>query len=182
MQKFPHDDWFAHNSINNFEGDRTLDATFRIENVVFNYRVAGVLIKDGHVLLHKQVTDTHWALPGGRVEVLEDSRTGLSREFQEELGLSIRVNNLLWVTENFFEYMDRKFHEIGFYYSTSTVNETNLKSDAFFGLEGEKLIYKWMPIADLDSIILYPEFLRTSLKELPINPQHLIIKDIGIEA
>lgn len=153
-----------------------MDATFYIENAVFNYRVAGIMIENGHVLLHKQVNDMHWALPGGRVEVLEDSKACIIREIKEELGFNVIVNNLLWITENFFKYNERDFHEIGFYYKVSSAEgTTNFSKEAFYGEEGERLIYKWTPINELDNILLYPEFLKTSLKDLPSTPQHLII-------
>ncbi|MCM3671619.1 NUDIX hydrolase [Mesobacillus maritimus] len=152
-----------------------MDAVFNVNNEVFNYRVAGVLIKNNHVLLHKQVTDQHWSLPGGRVQVLEDSATGVKREMQEELGYTVEVEKLLWVTENFFTYQERTYHEIGFYYQLSNDN-LNVTASPFYGEEGEQLIYQWIPLKVLNTITLYPEFLKSSLKELPTNTQHIIIK------
>lgn len=57
-----------------------MDATFYLDGAVFNYRVAAVIVKDGHVLIHRQGTDSYWALPGGRVEFMEDSQTSTIRE------------------------------------------------------------------------------------------------------
>ncbi|MBS4175987.1 NUDIX hydrolase [Lederbergia citrea] len=156
-----------------------MDAVFQLEHAVFNYRVAGVLIENGHVLIHKQANDEHWALPGGRVEVLEDSRTSIRREIDEELGYAVSVDKLLWVTENFFEYNNKNYHELGFYYLISLKSETAIfQKDDFYGLEGERLIYKWVPISELENIQLYPEFLRTALKFIPQSPQHLIIRQL----
>lgn len=42
---------------------------------------------------------------------------------------------------------------------------------------GERLIYKWTPISEIDNITLYPEFLKNGLKELTSAPKHLIIND-----
>ncbi|WP_156958464.1 hypothetical protein [Virgibacillus sp. SK37] len=53
-----------------------MDATFKLENAVFNYRVAAVMLEKNHLLLHKQVNDNYWALPGGRVKVLEGKSSG----------------------------------------------------------------------------------------------------------
>jgi 8-oxo-dGTP pyrophosphatase MutT (NUDIX family) len=152
-----------------------MDAVFKVETGVFNYRVAGVIIENGHVLLHKQVSDEHWALPGGRVKVLEDSATGVRRELMEELGVDVQVENLLWVTENFFTYNNSNFHELGFYYQVSSERMMN-DNEGFYGLEGERLLYKWVPINKLDEITLYPEFLKTSLENLPPSTQHIIIR------
>ncbi|MCH1624303.1 NUDIX hydrolase [Ferdinandcohnia quinoae] len=153
-----------------------MDAVFKMENMIFNYRVVGVWIENGHVLLHKQVKGEHWALPGGRVQVMEDSKTALKREIKEELGQSVIVHDLLWITENFFEYNHIPFHEIGLYYRISSEdNNPFYRNESFFGLEGDRLIYEWFPINELEKIGLYPEFLKTSMKDIPTSPKHLII-------
>lgn len=152
-----------------------MDAVFKVETGVFNYRVAGVMIENEHVLLHKHPSDEHWALPGGRVKILEDSATTVKREFKEELGFNVEVENLLWMTENFFTYHEANFHELGFYYQVSS-DERMYHPEAFYGLEGERLLYQWFPINKLDEITLYPEFLKTSLKNLPPTPKHIIIR------
>jgi ADP-ribose pyrophosphatase YjhB (NUDIX family) len=158
-----------------------MDATFHLEKAIFNYRVAEVMIENNHVLIHKQINDKHWSLPGGRVEILEDSQTSIKRELNEELGLDVKVNNLLWITENFFEYNNKDFHEIGLYYRVSlTEGKFTLSNEAFYGEEGESLIYKWSPISELNDFQLYPEFLKTSLKEIPSTPKHLIIGKYSI--
>lgn len=153
-----------------------MDATFHVDGAVFNYRVAGVLIENDHVLIHKQVNDKYWALPGGRVEVLEDSHTSIQREMKEELGVSVKVNRLLWITENFFEYNDKNFHEIGLYYLISSNEDVDYVNNSdFYGSEGERLIYRWVPIKELAGIPLRPEFLKAGLNDMPIGPQHLIV-------
>ncbi|MDQ0228969.1 NUDIX hydrolase [Metabacillus malikii] len=152
-----------------------MDATFHLEKAVFNYRVAAVIIENGHVLLHRQVHDKHWALPGGRVKVLEDSQTAIKRELVEELGIESNSERLLWITENFFTYAGKPFHEIGFYYHINSSNEeVEFRTEIFNGFEGEHLQYKWMPIRELHTIKLYPQFLTTELNELPATPKHII--------
>ncbi|MCM3666137.1 NUDIX hydrolase [Mesobacillus subterraneus] len=158
-----------------------MDATFYMETAVFNYRVAAIMIVDDHVLIHKQVKDKHWALPGGRVELLEDSQTSIVREVKEELGIDVKVDRLLWFTENFFDYNNKNYHEIGLYYKVSpTGGRFTFQSEAFFGEEGDRLVYQWVPIDQLEKILLYPEFIRTSLRDLPDAPKHLIIKKYSI--
>ncbi|WP_246880644.1 NUDIX hydrolase [Sporosarcina sp. 6E9] len=154
-----------------------IDAVFKTDVAVFNYRVAGIWILDQHVLLHKNVNDEHWALPGGRVKITEESKTGLRREFQEELNLNVKVKRLIWTTENFFNYDGKSFHEIAFYYQVTSNNDYELKSGEFYGTEEDKpLVYKWVPIAKLDEILLQPEFLKNGIKNIPIHPEHIIIK------
>ncbi|MGD6873483.1 hypothetical protein ACQCU1_15000 [Sutcliffiella horikoshii] len=50
-----------------------MDVVFHTEKAVFNYRVAGVWIQDGRILLHRASEDKIWSLPGGRVEMNEAS-------------------------------------------------------------------------------------------------------------
>jgi 8-oxo-dGTP pyrophosphatase MutT (NUDIX family) len=152
-----------------------VDVVFQIDKSVFNYRVAGVWIENGHVLLHRMVGEEHWSLPGGRVAMMEESKTSLKREFFEELGIHIKVNQLIWIVENFFEYNGKNFHEIGLYYSVSPERDTShLKAGDFYGVEGERLLYRWFPLEKLGDVTLYPLFLKEELKKLPNSMQHII--------
>ncbi|TWT16033.1 NUDIX hydrolase [Planomicrobium sp. CPCC 101079] len=155
-----------------------MDATFKMEDTVFNYRVAGIWIEKDHVLLHKQANDSHWALPGGRARVLEDSKSCLMREMAEELDVEVEVTQLLWAVENFFTYAGKKFHEIGFYYLVhGEENPAIYQSGSFFGPEGERLVYQWIPLSEISEVALYPEFLRDALTTLPKVTQHLIVSN-----
>jgi ADP-ribose pyrophosphatase YjhB (NUDIX family) len=87
-----------------------------MEQSAFNYRVAGILVENEHVLLHKMADNKHWSLPSGRVRMMEDSQTSLKREISEELGIQVNVNQLLWIVENFFKYNGENYHELGLQY------------------------------------------------------------------
>lgn len=111
----------------------------------FNYRTAVVMIHDGCVLLHRQMNDSYWALPGGRVTLMERSRDAAIREMREELQLDVSINRLLWVTENFFTYNEEAFHEIGLYYQATLIETKKipLGKEPFYGKEGKRvLIYQ----------------------------------------
>jgi ADP-ribose pyrophosphatase YjhB (NUDIX family) len=154
-----------------------VDAVFRVNRSVFNYRVAGVWIENGHVLLHKMVGDEHWSLPGGRVRMMEDSKTSLKREISEELGIQVNVNQLLWIVENFFEYNRENYHELGLYYKVTAENgAAYFKEGDFYGTEGNRLIFRWVPLNQLEEIPLYPLFLRKELKNLPYSTQYIIAR------
>ncbi|RIJ66973.1 NUDIX hydrolase [Rummeliibacillus sp. POC4] len=153
-----------------------MDIVFKREQGIFNYRVAGVLIKDGHVLIHKNVDDSFWALPGGRVKISEEAQIGLQREFQEELGIDVQIERLLWSVENFFEYNDTHFHEIGFYYQVTANDDYEVNAKPFYGIEGERLIYKWIPISQLDKVKIYPEFLKSEIKDTHNCPKHIVVR------
>src|SRR5574341_2201931 len=90
--------------------------SFRQEGGVFNYRVAAIIVDSGRVLLHRAEVEDFWSLPGGRAEMLEEAEEGLRREMREELEEEIRVERLVWVCENFFEYLEVSYHELGLYF------------------------------------------------------------------
>ncbi len=46
---------------------------FDTGNGRFNFRSVAVIIQNDHILIHRAVEDNFWALPGGRVELFENS-------------------------------------------------------------------------------------------------------------
>ena len=76
---------------------------FAIDSGHLNYRVAGVCIHDGHVLLHREEKDDFWVMPGGRPLLFEASPDRLVREMAEEISTRVEVLRLLCVVENVFE-------------------------------------------------------------------------------
>lgn len=154
--------------------------------VRFNYRVAGVCIHDGHVLLHRADRDDYWALPGGRCEMDEPSPVTVRREMQEELGVDVAVGRLLWVVENFFTLGGIASHELALFYAIDLPaghayhDKTRVHvgvEDQSTGEEPYTLIYEWLPIASLPNVILHPAFLRTALQDVPETTQHIIQRD-----
>ncbi|GLU53148.1 NUDIX hydrolase [Dyadobacter frigoris] len=145
-----------------------------VENALFNFRVAGVAIHDGKLLLHKTLTDNFWSLPGGRVDMFEFSRETLLREMLEEIGKTISVGNLLWIVENFFEYNDIKHHEIGFYYQMEITDLQN--QDDFIIKEDEtELLFHWREIDNINPESIYPEFITKDLLLNTSSIQHITL-------
>ena len=147
----------------------------------FTYRIVGIAINDAKVLLHRGEEDDFWAFPGGRCELLENSKETLKREMQEELKVDIKIERLLWVVENFFEYNGIEVHEVGFYFLMSFPTNSYVyeqKEKFIIYEEEDKLIFRWFPIDNLENIELYPSFLRKALKSIPENIEHIIHTDI----
>ncbi len=149
------------------------------EETRFNYRVVGVALHAGRVLVHRAVQDNFWALPGGRVELFEFASQALIREMREELGIAVQVERLLWVNENFFGDRGIRNHELGLYFLMSIpVDSPILKMESFPGQEGEThLIFQWFPLDVLDRLPLYPTFLRERLRSLPSGIEHIEHRD-----
>jgi 8-oxo-dGTP diphosphatase len=65
--------------------------------------VAGVIVRDQHVLICQRRADDHhplkWEFPGGKVERRERLAQALRRELREELGIDARIGRVLWRTQ-----------------------------------------------------------------------------------
>jgi 8-oxo-dGTP pyrophosphatase MutT (NUDIX family) len=144
--------------------------------VMFNFRAAGILLHEGRVLLHRNVRGG-WALPGGHIEPLEAGAVTLAREMREELGIEVTVERLVWVSEHFFHTSaGRPVHELCLYYLMRLPGDHWLyaREGLFAGREGERLHFAWQPVATLDSLSLYPEFLRVRLRAIPQGVEHIV--------
>jgi 8-oxo-dGTP pyrophosphatase MutT (NUDIX family) len=142
---------------------------FKVDNGKFNFRVAGLILHNERILIHRLKGDDFFVLPGGRVEFMENTEQTLIREMQEELGICVEIDRLLWIGEQFFEMYDEQYHEISYYYLLS-VDIAELKSDAdFFEVveDGRVYEFKWVKIADLKDEIFYPIFVKERIFDLP---------------
>lgn len=146
----------------------------------FNFRVAVVLMNQGRVLLHKNEGDGHWALPGGRVAMYEMMEETAAREMKEELDINIKVEKMLWFTEDYFTFEGERFHEIAPYYQAQLGDDDScyMGNEPFEGKEGNRvLIYQWFPVAYLHEIELYPSFLKEGLQKIPDETQFIVVND-----
>jgi 8-oxo-dGTP diphosphatase len=93
-----------------------------IENTFGNrlrIRVCGLLVEDGKILLikHEGLGDEGylWAPPGGGMEFGTSADENLKREFKEETGLDIDVNQYLFT----HEYLNKPLHAIEHFFIVS---------------------------------------------------------------
>ncbi|MER3479937.1 MAG: hypothetical protein C4327_05465 [Meiothermus sp.] len=146
---------------------------FEQGGICFNYRVAGVAIKNAQVLLCREPKGDFWYLPGGRVELGEESRAALRREVREELGVEVEIGRMVWVAENFFELNGKRIHELGLYYLMEGPLEPS--PEPFVVLIGSVgLEFRWFSLRELHHINLQPEFLKTTLNALPVRAKHIV--------
>ena len=142
----------------------------------FNYRVAGVAIKAGRVLLHQREGDDFWTLPGGRPEPMEPAGDALRREMREELKAPVTVGRLLWLVENFFTFEARRYHELLLCFEMTCNLASGL--DDFEGFEGDlPMLFRWCPLDTLEALPIRPAFLAPALRDVPKAPVHLVHED-----
>jgi mutator protein MutT len=148
----------------------------------FQVRAGALIRQNGHILVHRSVTDQFWTLPGGRVEMGEAGAETVVREIEEELGVSSVAGSLRVIIENFFEYQGRAGHEIGLYF------DVTLTSDFPFHAEdvvhrhhdgGSDLEFRWViPKPDLlDEYGLKPAPLKPLLNALPSELVQIVCRD-----
>ncbi|MGH2557551.1 MAG: NUDIX hydrolase [Thermomicrobiales bacterium] len=150
--------------------------------VRFNFRVGGVCIDDGYVLVNRNPGDDWYYLPGGRCESMEATDQTLLREVQEELDVVVRLDGLLWVVENFFRMNERDWHEIAFYYrfalpDNCPYHDKMRSYERIESADGLTLIFEWLPLADLKTFTIFPDFLQEKLAALPASPEHIVHRD-----
>lgn len=130
----------------------------------FKFRVCGVLEHNGKYLAVKINGNDFFCLPGGHVELGEDTDQAVLREMEEELGYKVEIKNLIAINQNFFYTEEGKtFHEIGFYYVVNAVDERNVNFNDFEREELDKgkiqhLVFKWFTKKQLKEIDFRPKF------------------------
>lgn len=134
----------------------------------FNFRVSGIIIdkKNERFLTNTSQAVDFYVLPGGRVEMQEDTKDALIREIHEELGEDIDIICLKALTENFFEFDNKKYHELQFFYVAKLNNrELEKHTSSFMGVEN-KDIYVWQNIKDIDKLNYKPAHMKGVIKEV----------------
>ncbi|NFI56689.1 NUDIX domain-containing protein [Clostridium botulinum] len=112
------------------------DIIFKTDEYVFSYRVAGLLVHDGKILLQRPKDDTAYAIPGGHVVLGETNEETLVREFKEEINVDIKVDTLKWVGEIFFPWGDKHCHQICLFYNVLLTENINIPfHGTFWGAE-----------------------------------------------
>jgi len=137
------------------------DVRIDLHKKKFKFRVAGIVIKDNKVLVDKMRNNEFYCLPGGHVEICEDTLSAVKRELKEELYFKFKIKNLVFVHENFFVENKKKFHELCFYY-LAYPQDKNFKPEDIVVSEvdnNEQLYhnYKWIDLSKLKEFDLRPK-------------------------
>ena len=161
------------------------DVLFKAEGYVFSYRVAGLIVQNGKVLLQKPLNDDGYSVPGGHPHLGETAAEALEREYLEETGMTVRAGRLMAVGEAFFPWGGRPCHQIGLYFAASILDAHDRPAEGSFPgvdeLGGERidLDFVWVPLEKLDSIKLYPPQVRDALLRPGEGPIHFVYRETG---
>lgn len=149
----------------------------------FNFRVAGIILADGHVLVCREDDDDYVMLPGGRVELGEDSRLSLGREIAEELAMPAEIGPMIATSESFYRREGEDFHELGFFYAVTLPGQAPDGRSPWLERrdEGHDLQFHWVPLTGnaLEKLNLLPRWLPGFLRDLPVSQTHVVHDERG---
>lgn len=155
-----------------------MDICFKTDIGRFNFRVAGMIIHKGRLLVMTDEYSPYYYLPGGRVNMHETGEEAIRREIKEELEIDAKVQQMIWIVENLFheEHRNEEYHELGFYYLVELEKEEVYSRGNEFTMneEGKLLTFKWVPLEEVKELFLYPLFLREKIMNLPQGIEHII--------
>jgi 8-oxo-dGTP pyrophosphatase MutT (NUDIX family) len=139
-------------------------------------RAAGVLVVGGSVLLENTVGTDVWYLPGGRLEEAETLRLAVRREFQEEIGLSVACEDILFVHENFFPLGGDVMREYGYYFRVRALGP-EISPQAPVASREAGFRHAWMALDRLHQIHFQPVVLIQHLIDPPAGILYLETRD-----
>jgi 8-oxo-dGTP pyrophosphatase MutT (NUDIX family) len=142
--------------INCGRSDNCMDIDFKKGIFKFNARAAAIIYNNDKtkILLFK-VEDgrDYYLLPGGRIEMYEDSASAIKREIKEELGFDLEYK-LCSIHENFVEKNDKKITQYCFCYKA--IYDGDISTDKIKCKDKPNQIFEWINVSDINKYKIYP--------------------------
>ena len=152
------------------------DVSVKMENFKFNYRVSVIIRRGNQVLVHHDTDENIITLPGGRVQIGEQTKDAIVRELKEEIGSEIEILKDVSFLENFFDVPELKYHEILLTFEGKFKDESLYLKEKFEPMEDEKkgkLEFCWKDINSLSNQNFVPNKL-ISVIENSNEMRHLV--------
>lgn len=113
-----------------------------------------IVERDGKVLLVQDPREGKdiWELPGGRMNIEEEPRAAVAREFYEEMGVPINVHEVVHMEQ--FMQGNEKRRAFVIVYRATLLDDFN----AFKLADEEVSRVGWFSQTDIDEITLFPEY------------------------
>ena len=118
--------------------------------------------------------ENDYSLPGGHVQIGETSSDTVIREFKEETGLDVEPLNVISTYENFWNWDDKKCHQLCIFYRLKLKDESQ---ELIPNPDTKETKYVWVSLNDLSKIKLYPLGVAKLINEQVIDNTHFIFKE-----
>lgn len=152
-----------------------MNVDFVKDNYRFNARASAIILnekKDKILLFKVEDGRDYFLLPGGRIELYEDSLTAIKREVKEELGYNIDFT-LCSIQENFVIKEEVKIMQYNFCYKG--IYKGIINNDKFVCKDNNNQYFYWVDIEQLNSYKVYPESTAKLIKSEKL--EHIIEKN-----
>ncbi len=140
-----------------------MDLKIKTETEEFHGRTCGIIKKENKFLIMKVNKTSYYHLPGGHIEIGEDSKQAVIREIGEEIGCEVQKAKLFAIQENFWIRRGKQCHGIEFYYIIKPNKQFQMKNYEKKEIDKgeEKLLeFKWVTLEELKNIDLRPINIR----------------------
>ena len=151
-----------------------MNIDFEKNNYRFNARASAIILnekKDKILLFKVEDGRDYFLLPGGRIELYEDSLTAIKREVMEELGYDIDFI-LCSIQENFVIKENVKIMQYSFCYKC--IYKGTINTDRFVCKDNNNQYFYWVDIEQLNNYKVYPESTIKLIKSEKL--EHIIEK------
>lgn len=157
-----------------------MDIRLKADSQHFELRAVAIVIRNDRILVMRHSKELYYYTPGGALKLHETARRALKRELEEELGLNVEPEQLLWVTESFSTEAETKecFHQVTFYYlvNAAVFPEWYAENDFECADRTEGKLC-WKALTEMQTLNFHPAFIKNRLNNLPDLPEHLIISE-----
>lgn len=148
-----------------------MDITIKNEEYRFGCRTVAIIFNNDMTKILVQKIKDIYMLPGGRLQILEDSKTAIERELKEELNI-VEPVKLKYSTESFLIFPNgQKYHELGYYYILQ-IDEKKYgldKDDKILNNDYKhdgNIYFEWIKLSNIDNYKIIPKNIIDKIKEI----------------
>ena len=149
-----------------------MDLKIKTEAEEFHVRTCGIIKQENKFLIMRVNKTSYFHIPGGHIEIGEDSKQAVIREIKEEIGCDVKEAKLFSIEENFWTRNNKKCHGIEFYYIIKPKQQLQMQDcEKIENDKGEEklLHFKWVTLEEIKEIDLRP----SNIKDMLINEEYL---------
>ena len=149
------------------------DIVVDINGIIFSYQVSGIMINDSKILLTTK-DNIRYELPGGHVQIGENTKEAIIRKFKEEMDIDVNVDQFVASYERFFRYNGKDVQQIQMVYKLSHKNNSQVLNVYQDNIDTK---YIWIDISQLDDYKLSHKGIIKLIKEDKSYINHTILND-----